>query len=238
MCATEWESFVKTIDVGISPWLAHQQISSPLAQDIRVETVAIFSKLTTFLEKCSQVDSGFHQIVDADARNFLHTFLLRKISPLIGRSELGGSDTTPTLPSEGRGTRDVAMRSARPLVGTKTLATRLALSVIKSMNVSRFLSFKKGDWATRASDLLAEAFATPNSQTMDGHQYIGGYLHHPIVRLEALRSLVEDDLSEASSIKDSDSISSSGLSTVTPVSIKSGNVPPKLSLFSRKCVQL
>ena len=214
MCGTEWESFIKTMDIGITPWLVCR-VNGSLAQDIRVEATTIFAQVTSFLEKCSQVDTGFHRIVDADARNYLHTFLLRKVAPLI-----------QTVDS-------FSKLTAKPvMVGDD--ATMLALSVIKSMSCLRYLSFKKGDWAKRASDLLAEAFTVPKSPTIDGCWYIGGYLHHPVVRLEALRSLVDVDANDGLSIRDYDSISSSGVSTITPVSIKSGNVPPKLSLFSRK----
>lgn len=216
LCATEWESFVRAIDIGISPWLAYGVRGGDIVEEILVETYTIFAQLTSFLGKCSQVETGFHEIVDDDARNYVHTFLLRKIAPLI---QMGNSFPNPI---------------SYPMVGDD--ATTLALTVIKSWTVIRYLPFKKGDWAKRAKTLLAEAFAIPNSRPAEDNRYVGGYLHHPTVRLEALRSLVEDDTTDIidSSIKDSDSVSSSGISTMTPVSLKSSSTPPAFSLFSRE----
>ncbi|KAL7543186.1 hypothetical protein ACHAXR_012599 [Thalassiosira sp. AJA248-18] len=211
LCATEWESFVRAIDIGISPWLVPRKNGSPLVQEIRSEAVAIFSQITNFLAKCSQNEYGFHLIVDDDARNYLHLFLLRKITPLIqmvdsfskaiDHPEMMGDDSTT-----------------------------LALAVFKSWCVIRYLPFKDGDWAKRANDLLEEAFVVPKSQP---GRYVGGYLHHPVVRLEALKSLVNDDSTQIdySTMRDSDSVSTSGISTITSVSMKSGN-PPVFSLFS------
>ncbi len=57
---------------------------------------------------------------------------------------------------------------------------------------------------------------------MEGNRYIGGYLHHPVVRLEALKSLIDDDSNDIdySTTRDSDSVSTSGISTITPVSMR------------------
>lgn len=212
MCATEWESFVRAIDIGISPWLVRRN-GSPLVHEIHAESMSIFSQITCFLVTCSQSEAGFHLIVDDDARNYLHLFLLRKISPLIQMNE---SFSKPL--------------SHPDMVGDD--ASTLALAVIQSWCVIRYLPFKEGDWAKRAGNLMAEAFAVP---TQDSQRYIGGYLHHPLVRLEALKSLVTDESDELdySTAKDDASIVS-GISTITPVSMKSGhgNIPPAFSLFS------
>jgi len=215
LCATEWESFVRAIDIGISPWLVRLgNASSPLVQEIHREAMTIFSQITSFLAKCYELEY-VHPLVDDDARQYLHLFLLRKIAPLI---QLVDSFSNPL--------------SHPTMVGDD--ATTLALAVIKSWCVIRYLPFKDGDWAKHASDLLAEAFLVPNWQPMEGFRYIGGYLHHPVVRLEALKSLVDDESNDIdySTMRDSDSVSTSGISTITSVSMKSGNIPPVFSLFS------
>ncbi len=194
---------------------------SSLAQEIRIEAMAIFSQVTNFLDNCSSTStSGFHQIVDDEAREYLHLFLLRKVAPLL---QMVNSFAKPM--------------SHPAIVGDD--ATTLALAVVKSWCVIRYLPFKEGNWAKRASHLLAEAYAVPKSQSPGDHRYIGGYLHHPLVRLEALRSLVDDEDTDIdhSVARDSDSISTSGISTITPVSLRSGtHCPPAYSLFSRKYI--
>jgi hypothetical protein len=107
-------------------------------------------------------------------------------------------------------------------------ATKLALAVIKSWCAPSLLPFKEGDWSRRASNVLSEAFLIPKSQLMGDSRYIGGYLHHPLVRIEALKSLVDDE-----SIDIDDSVSTS--TPASMVSMRSGNNPPPvLSLFTRK----
>lgn len=195
LSASEWESFIKAIDIGISPWLVSRGNGSPsLAQEIRIEAMAIFSQLTSFLGKCADFECGFHPIDDDDARKYLHLFLLRKVSPLI---QMMDSFPRPL--------------SHPALVGDD--ATTLALVVIKSWSVVTHLPFKGGP--ARSAELLAEAFAIPKSQPIEACRYfVGGYLHHPAVRLEALKSLVDDDSTDIdySSVRDSDSVSTSGIS--------------------------
>ena len=184
--------------------------NGPLVQAIRGEAIAIFSQVTTFLAKCSQAESGVHPIVDDEARNYFHLFLLRKAAPLIR----------------------VVDSFSKPITETS-----LALAAIQSWCVCRYLPYKEGDWSKRASALLAEAFVVPKSQRGGGSHFIGGYLHDPLVRLEALKSLVDDDsaATEYTATRDSDSVS--GISTITPLSMKSGgNSPPAFSLFSRELI--
>jgi len=200
---TEWESFVKAVDIGISPWLIprEDETFSPVAQEIRNESMVIISQLTNFLEVCSS-SSGVHPIIDDGARKYLHLWCLRKVAPL-----LIGED-----------------------------ASVLAFAVIKSWCATRSLPLKEGDWSANTGELLKEAFAIPESQSEDC-RYINGYLHHPLVRLEALKSLVDDDSEISDSLRgdrDSDSVSSatSSISAITPVSLKSGYFPPLFSLFT------
>lgn len=217
LVGTEWDSFIKAVDVGVAPWLISRGVEfSSLALEIRVEALTIFSQITTFLESCS-ASTGFHPIVDNEARQYLHLFLLRKIAPL-----LQALDTF-----------------SKPISHPETVgddATTLAFAVIKSWCVVRTLPFKDGDWANRANELLSEAFAIPESQSIEVDRYIGGYLHHPLVRLEALKSLVDDESTDNdySLHGDSESISTSGISNITPMSMKSGQCPPAFSLFSCK----
>ena len=219
LVGAEWESFIKAIDIGVAPWLISRGVeSSSIALEIRVEALTIFSQITTFLESCSA--TGFHPIVDNEARQYLHLLLLRKIAPL-----LQGLDTF-----------------SKPMSHPETVgddATTLAFAVIKSWCVVRSLPFKDGVWAKRANELLSEAFAIPESQSIVD-RYIGGYLHHPLVRLEALKSLVDDESADNdySLHGDSDSISTSGISNITPMSLKSGQCPPSFSLFSCKYVSI
>jgi len=161
------------------------------------------------LLKCSQIDVGFHQIVDNEARRYLHLFLLRKITPLL---QLAEAHKTLSLPS---------------LDGTS-----IALATIKSWCVMGYLPYREGSWSKRASDLLQEAFALCENES--DSNFIGGHLHSPVVRLEALKSLVYDSDEVTSSrnldMLDSDSMSAS-ISTVTSASVKSGYIS-KHSLFS------
>ncbi|KAL9191186.1 hypothetical protein ACHAXT_000892 [Thalassiosira profunda] len=223
LCATEWESFVKALDIGISPWLVRHGNGSGLMGEIRSECMTCLSQLTSFLFKCSQSECGFHLVVDDDARNYMHQLLLRKIVPLIV-----GVDSFSMVSSA---VSRASGPSSEGLVGDDS--TTLALAVIKSCCVIRYLPFKEGSWAKLAGNLLAEAFAVPDSQNAADRRYINGYLHHPLIRLEALKSLIDDDVEDNDvSIRDSDSVSTSGISAMTPVSIRSGNVPPSFSLFS------
>ena len=112
------------------------------------------SQLTSFLFKCSQSECGFHLVVDDDARNYLHQLLLRKIAPLIV-----GVDSFSMVSSA---VSRASGPSSEELVGDDS--TTLALAVIKSCCVIRYLPFKEGSWATLAGKLLAEAFAVPESQ--------------------------------------------------------------------------
>ena len=210
LCATEWESFVTAIDIGIAPWLIQRGNGSALAHKIRFEAISICSRLTGFLERCcSMPSSGFHPIVDDDAREYFHLFCLRKSAPLLQEVY---SFANPT--------------SHPAIVGDD--ATKLALAVIKSWCAPSLLPFKEGDWSRRASNVLSEAFLIPKSQLMGDSRYIGGYLHHPLVRIEALKSLVDDE-----SIDIDDSVSTS--TPASMVSMRSGNNPPPiLSLFTRK----
>ncbi len=212
LCATEWESFVRAIDVGILPWLIQKRNGSALAHEIHFEALAVCSRLTGFLERCcSMSTSGSHPIVDDNAREYFYLLCLRKISPLLQMVCFfnGGLAAHP------------------PMVGDDA-ATKHALAVIRSWGATSLLPLKEGDWVRRASNALAEAFLVPKSKVMDDCRYIGGYLHHPLVRIEALKSLVDDE-----SIDIDDSVSA-----ITPsslVSMRSGNNhPPMLSLLTRK----
>eukprot|EP00984_Skeletonema_dohrnii_P019310 scaffold9198_cov137-Skeletonema_dohrnii-CCMP3373.AAC.3 len=208
LCPTEWEAFTKAIDFGLAPWLLYQG-EDPLQLEIYDEISAIFFQLQSFLLKCSQIEVGFHQIVDNDARQYLHLFLLRKITPLL---QLADAHKTLSLPS---------------LDGTS-----IALATIKSWCVTGYLPYREGSWSKRASDLLQEAFAL--CENISDSNFIGGHLHSPVVRLEALKSLVfdSDDVTSSrnSDMMDSDSMSAS-ISTVTSASVKSGYIS-KHSLFS------
>ena len=210
LCATEWEAFVKALD-KISPWLVAKGDNF---HEIRIEVLSIFSQITNFLESCSSSSNGLHPIIDDDTRNYLHLFLLRKVAPLLQSSNA----------------------FARPVSHPAMIgddASVLAFAVVKSWCVIQSLPVKEGDWVCRAKHLLAEAFATPE-ETQHHSRYVNGYLHHPMVRLESLKFLVDDDSTEIeySTNRDSDSVSTSGISNITPVSMKSGNVLPRFSLFS------
>lgn len=208
LCPTEWEAFTRAIDFGLAPWLLYQG-EDPLQLEICDEISAIFFQLQSFLLKCSQVEVGFHQIVDNDARQYLHLFLLRKISPVL---QLAEAHKTLSLPN---------------LDGTS-----IALATIKSWCVMGYLPYREGSWSKRASDLLQEAFALCENDS--DSNFIGGHLHSPVVRLEALKSLVYDSDDVTSSrdldMLESDSMSAS-ISTVTSASVKSGYIT-KHSLFS------
>jgi hypothetical protein len=209
LCATEWESFVRAFDIGISPWLIQRGNGSALAHDIRFEAISICSRLSAFLEKCCSESTSGHPLVDDDAREYFHLFCLRKIAPLL---QVVYSFANPM--------------SYPAMVGDD--ATKLALAVIKSWCAPSLLPFMEGDWVRRASNALAEAFLIPKSQSMEDCRYIGGYLHHPLVRIEALKSLVDDE-----SIDIDDSVSA--ITPISMVSMRSGNNPPPvLSLFTRK----
>ena len=212
LCSTEWESVVRSLDVGISPWLLFRvDESSSRANEIRSEVVAIFGKIAYFLHSMSPA-SGFHPIVDDNAREYLHLFCLRKIAPLLHME------------------RSIAIPTSCPSM-LRDDATIIALSVIKSWSVIRFLPFKEGDWTTRARQLLSEAFLIPNSQSIDDCLYVGGYLHNPIVRMEALKLLLNDE----SMADDHTTALSVSKSEASAGSVKSKNIPPAISLFSRKC---
>ncbi len=208
LCPTEWEALTKAIDIGLSPWLLYQG-EDPLQLEIYDEISSMFFQLQSFLLKCSQIDVGFHQIVDNEARRYLHLFLLRKITPLL---QLAEAHKTLSLPS---------------LDGTS-----IALATIKSWCVMGYLPYREGSWSKRAQDLLQEAFALCENES--DSNFIGGHLHSPVVRLEALKSLMYDS-DEVTSSKnldmiDSDSMSAS-ISTVTSASVKSGYIS-RHSLFS------
>ena len=209
LCSTEWDSVIRFLDSGISPWLLIKVYeSSSRGNEIRVGAKAIFMQIASFL---STVSSGFHPIVDEDAREYLHLFCLRKIAPLL---HMEYSTAKPT--------------SSPAMFGDD--ATMIALSVIKSWSVIGYLPFKEGDWARRARQLLAEAFLIPNAQSTDERLYIGGYLHSPLVRLEALKILFHDE-----SVNDHASALSVTKSDTSASSMKSRNIPPAVSLFYRKC---
>lgn len=212
LCPTEWESVVRSIDVGVSPWLLRRDGSLPVANEIRAEAMALFSQITSFLLSASNT-IGFHPIVDDDSREYLHLFCLRKIAPLL------------------RMEHTIAKPTSYPVTFGDD-ATNLAIAVIKSWSAIRYLPFKEGDWARRASHVLAEAFLIPNSQSIDDCPYIGGYLHHPLVRLEALKSLFTDE--SYATGRDSSSISNSE----SAVSMKSRIIPSAISIFTRELVFL
>ncbi len=212
LCSTEWESIVRSLDVGVSPWLLIKvDESSSRANEIRSEVIAIFALITSFLHSMSPA-SGFHPIVDDNAREYLHLFCLRKIAPLFHME------------------RYIAMPTSCPAMFQDD-ATIIALSVIKSWSVIRFLPFKEGNWTRRARQLLSEAFLIPNSQSIGDCLYVGGYLHNPLVRMEALKLILNDE-SMADDHTPAHSVSKSEASAG---SMKSRNIPPAISLFSRKC---
>ena len=169
-------------------------------------------QISSFLSTVSSA-SGFHPIVDENAREYLHLFCLRKVAPLLHMEH------------------SIAKPASSPVVFEDD-ATIIALSVIKSWSVFRYLPFNEGDWARRARQLLAEAFLIPSAQSMDERLYVGGYLHSPLVRLEALKLLFHD---ESMTKKDHVSALSVTKSDTSASSIKSRNIPPAISLFSRKC---
>lgn len=212
LCSTEWESVVRSLDVGVSPWLLIKvDESSSRAHEIRSEVVAIFVLIISFLHSMSPA-SGFHPIIDDNAREYLHLFCLRKIAPLLHMEH------------------SIAMPTSIPAM-CEDDATIIALSVIKSWSVIRFLPFKEGNWARRARQLLSEAFLIPNSQSTDNCLYVGGYLHNPLVRMEALKLLLNDE----SMADDHTTARSVSKSEASAGSMKSRNIPPVTSLFSRKC---
>ncbi len=203
---------MRAIDTGILPWLVQKENGSSLAHTIRFEALAICSRLTVFLERCHSMSAnGYHPVVDDNAREYLHLLCLRKMAPLLQVVCIFNGEL-----------------SVHPSTIVEDAATKLALAVIKSWGATSLLPLKEGDWVKRASNALAEAFLIPKSLVMDDCRYIGGYLHHPLVRIEALKSLVVDE-----SIDIDDSVSA-----ITPssmISMRSGNnPPPMLSLFTRK----
>lgn len=154
--------------------------------------------------------TGFHPIVDDSAREYLHLFCLRKIAPLF-HMEHSIAKSYPDMSGDD--------------------ATIIAISAIKSWSVIRYLPFKEGNWTSRARLLLAEAFLIPNSQSLDDFRYLGGYLHNPLVRLEALKLLFNDE----SIVNDQTTSLKVSKSDASASSMKSRNIPPAISLFSRKC---
>jgi len=200
LCATEIEAVVRAMN-ALSPWIVYRG-NSAVAQDLHSEVISLFNKITSFMmTKCSQNEVGFHIIVDDDARRYLHTFMLRKAVPLFVWKD---SLTEPG--------RSPPMHDDAPII---------SLAVIKSWTVVGYLPYKDGNWKQKAEELLAEAFFIPAKSTTstDSTRFIGGYLHHPSARLEALSSLVEDDAGSDTS-KESDSVSN--VSTITSVSMRSG----------------
>ena len=196
LCATEVEALVRAMD-ALSPWIVYRG-NSAVAQDLHSEVISLFNKITSFMMKSSQNEAGFHIIVDDDARRYLHTFMLRKAVPIfILRDSL-----------------------AKPKTSIHDDASIISLAAIKSWTVVGYLPYKDGSWKQKAEELLAEAFFIPaKSATSTATRFIGGYLHHPTARLEALSSLVEDDAGSETS-KESDSVSN--VSTITSVSMRSG----------------
>lgn len=210
LCSTEWNSVVRFLDSGVTPWLLNEANESSSRAKIRSEAKAIFMQISSFLSTVSSA-SGFHPIVDENAREYLHLFCLRKVAPLLHMEH------------------SIAKPASSPVVFEDD-ATIIALSVIKSWSVFRYLPFNEGDWARRARQLLAEAFLIPNAQSTDERLYIGGYLHSPLVRLEALKILFHDE-----SVNDHASALSVTKSDTSASSMKSRNIPPAVSLFYRKC---
>lgn len=208
LCATEIEALVRAMN-ALSPWIVYRG-NSAIAQDLHSEVISLFNKITSFMmSKCSQNEAGFHIIVDDDARRYLHTFMLRKAVPLfVMKGSLAKPSQSPSIHDD---------------------APIISLAVIKSWTVVGYLPYKDGSWKQKAEELLAEAFFIPTTDSTRT-RFVGGYLHHPSARLEALSSLVEDDAGSETS-KESDSVSN--VSTITSVSMRSGNCPPTiLSLFT------
>lgn len=65
---TEWESFRKALDVGISPWLDASKLENEDTDELSHEISALFTQIRCFLAKVPEMENGFHPIVDEDAR--------------------------------------------------------------------------------------------------------------------------------------------------------------------------
>ena len=62
---TEYESFINSLDVGISPWFS-VQLDAENRGELFHEISVLFAQIKSFLAKVPEI--GFHPIIDEDAR--------------------------------------------------------------------------------------------------------------------------------------------------------------------------
>jgi hypothetical protein len=107
-------------------------------------------------------------------------------------------------------------------------ATGLGLAAIKSWSCVSYLPCRESDWLNHATAFLSEAFAQYDNSC--SASFLGGYVHSPLVRLEALKSLVTDRGNNHQHYTDSASVATS-ISADTSGTGLSGSIP-MLSLFT------
>ena len=113
-------------------------------------------------------------------------------------------------------------------------AEGLGLAAIKSWacSLGSILPCRSdGKWINHAKDFISEAFAKYEHGAGDCCLYPGGYVHSPLVRLEALQSLLNDHGHSHQHMTDTSSVATS-ISAVTVSTCMSGSSLPRLSLFT------
>lgn len=112
-------------------------------------------------------------------------------------------------------------------------ATGIGLAAIKSWSCVSYLPCRESDWLNHATVFLSEAFAKYDDTC--NASFLGSYVHSPLVRLEALKSLVTDRGNKHQQYIDSASVATS-ISGDTSGTGLSGSIP-MLSLFTlTRCV--
>jgi len=131
---------------------------------IQSEAEILLCQLGEYLNRCAT--HKYHLIVDDERRDAFHFLLLRQAVPLLKQQ----NGLTQSL---------------------------LAMSVLNSVAAIGFMSIRRINWLQSAQAIMADAFAVydddPSSKLkLPGDDY-AGYVHSPLVRLEALRILTIDD---------------------------------------------
>lgn len=67
LCPTEWESFIRVLDIGITP-LFRAKSSPSNNTDLFNEIRALFTQIQRFLLKAPEMEYGLHPIVDDESR--------------------------------------------------------------------------------------------------------------------------------------------------------------------------
>lgn len=67
LCPPEWESFIRALDIGISPWFRTKSNPSNNSE-LLDEISALFTQIQRFLLKAPDIDYGLHPIVDDESR--------------------------------------------------------------------------------------------------------------------------------------------------------------------------